>query len=235
MHGLPGNAGQRHLTGEMEYYDVAAFCHDRIRNQFRVIRRQRSARRVISIRAIESTKIVLGKPQTAWGCPAATRVLGNAMIDSIRAWISGSWPDHRKETGRRQEALQLALTALLIEAANSDDRFDETERGVISRLLESRFNLSRSDADELLAAGETAASESAELFHFTRTINERLSFEERVELIEMLWEVAYADGVLDEYEDSLLRRVGGLIYVPDRERGEARQRVLRRLGLDQAT
>jgi uncharacterized tellurite resistance protein B-like protein len=56
-----------------------------------------------------------------------------------------------------------------------------------------------------------------------------------VELIEMLWEVAYADGVLDEYEDSLLRRVGGLIYVPDRERGEARRRVLKRLGLDQAT
>ena len=67
---------------------------------------------------------------------------------------------------------------------------------------------------------ETAASESAELFHFTRIINERLSFEERVEIIEMLWEVAYADGVLDEYEDSLLRRVGGLIYVPDRERGD---------------
>ena len=156
------------------------------------------------------------------------------MIDSIRAWISGSWPDHREETGG-QEALQLALTALLVEAANSDDRFDDAERGVIERLLQSRFNLSRSDADELLAAGQTAASESAELFHFTRIINERLSFEERVELIEMLWEVAYADRVLDEYEDSLLRRVGGLIYVPDRERGEARLRVLKRLGLDQTT
>jgi uncharacterized tellurite resistance protein B-like protein len=162
-------------------------------------------------------------------------VLIKAMIDSIRAWISGNSPDHRKETGSRQEALQLALAALLIEAANSDDRFDQTERGVISRLLESRFDLARPDADELLAAGETAASESAELFHFTRVVNERLAFEERVELIEMLWEVAYADGVLDEYEDSLLRRVGGLIYVPDRERGEARQRVMRRLGLDQAT
>jgi uncharacterized tellurite resistance protein B-like protein len=157
------------------------------------------------------------------------------MIDSIRAWISGNWPDHRNETGRRQEALQLALTALLIEAANSDDRFDEAERGVVSRLLERRFRLSRADANELLAAGEVAACESAELFHFTRIINERLSFEERVELIEMLWEVAYADRVLDKYEDSLLRRVAGLMYVPDRERGEARQRVLKRLGLDQAT
>ena len=51
----------------------------------------------------------------------------------------------------------------------------------------------------------------------------------------MLWEVAYADRVLNEYEDSLLRRVGGLIYVPDRERGMARQRVRKRLGLDLAS
>jgi len=154
------------------------------------------------------------------------------MIESIRAWISGGWPDRREGRDTRQEALQVALTALLIEAAHSDDRFDEAERGVIGRLLEGRFNLSRSDAVALLAAGEAAASQSAELFHFTRIINERLSFAERVELIEMLWEVAYADRALDEYEDSLLRRVGGLIYVSDRERGMARQRVLKRLGLD---
>lgn len=154
------------------------------------------------------------------------------MIDSIREWISGGRPDDGGEIGGRQNELRLALTALLIEAAFSDDRFDNTERVVIAGLIERRFNLSHSGARNLLAAAEATASEAAELFHFTRIINERLSFEQRVELIEMLWEVAYADGVLDEYEDSLLRRVGGLIYVPDRERGMARQRVLRRLGLD---
>ena len=78
-------------------------------------------------------------------------MLGKVMIDSIRAWISGGWPDHRDEVGRRQEALQVALTALLIEAAYSDDRFDEAERAVIAQLLESRFHLSPSDADALLA------------------------------------------------------------------------------------
>jgi uncharacterized tellurite resistance protein B-like protein len=156
------------------------------------------------------------------------------MIEGIRAWIDGSWTDSQNKPGG-QDGLKLALTALLIEAANCDDRFDESERGVIARLLERRFGLSKSDANHLLAAGEMAASEAAELFHFTRIINDRLSPAERVELIEMLWEVAYADRVLDEYEDSLLRRVGGLIYVSDRERGMARQRVLRRLGLDQAT
>jgi uncharacterized tellurite resistance protein B-like protein len=153
------------------------------------------------------------------------------MLDNIRAWISGGRPDNRG----RQEEVQLALAALLIEAAYSDDHFDQAERAIIARLLENRFNLSQSDARALLAAGEAAAVESAELFHFTRIINERLSLADRIGLVEMLWEVAYADGVLDEYEDSLLRRVGGLIYVPDRERGMARQRVLKRLGLDEAT
>ena len=157
------------------------------------------------------------------------------MIDSIREWISGGRPDGRGEGSRQDDELRLALTALLVEAAYSHDHFEEAERAVIGRLVERRFNLSHSDARRLLAAAEVTASESAELFHFTRIINERLSFEQRVELIEMLWEVAYADGALDEYEDSLLRRVGGLIYVPDRERGMARQRVLARLGLDQET
>jgi uncharacterized tellurite resistance protein B-like protein len=157
------------------------------------------------------------------------------MIDSIRAWISGERSDDQGRTGARSDELQLALAALLIEAANCDDHFDEKERRIIARLLESRFNLSAPEARALLAAGETAASEAAELFHFTRIINQRLSYEERVELIEMLWQVAYADRVLDDYEDSLLRRVGGLIYVPDRERGMARRRVLERLGIDEAT
>jgi len=151
------------------------------------------------------------------------------MIESLLGWLTGAAPNG---SGRPRDELQLALTALLVEAADSDDHFDESERAVIRQLLERRFQLSHDEARTLLAAGEREADRAAELFHFTRIINERLSFERRIELVEMLWEVAYADGVLDEYEDSLLRRVGGLIYVPDRERGMARQRVLGRLGLD---
>ncbi len=156
------------------------------------------------------------------------------MIESILGWLTGA----AAAGGEPGDELQLALAALLVEAAHSDDRsesdqrFDSKERAVVARLLERRFKLSHADARALLSAGEREASRSAELFHLTRIINERLSFEQRIELIEMLWEVAYADGVLDKYEDSLLRRVGGLIYVPDRERGLARQRVLDRLGLD---
>lgn len=150
------------------------------------------------------------------------------MIDSIIGWLTGAPADGGASP---PDELRLALTALLVEAAHSHDHFDEKERAVVARLLQRHFNLSPDNARALLAAGEREAERSAELFHLTRIVNERLSFDQRVELIEMLWEVAYADGVLDEYEDSLLRRVGGLIYVPDRERGMARQRVLKRLGL----
>jgi uncharacterized tellurite resistance protein B-like protein len=153
------------------------------------------------------------------------------MFDSLLAWISGA-PDDG--SSRRQEELHLALTALLIEAAHSDDRFDEAERAVIAQLIERRFKLTRPQTRELIAAGEREADRAAELYHLTRIVNERLNFQQRVDLVEMLWEVAYADGILDPYEDSLLRRIGGLIYVSDRERGMARQRVLERRGLDQA-
>ncbi len=152
------------------------------------------------------------------------------MIDSLIGWLTGE----PAAGGAPQDELRVALAALLVEAAHSHDHFDERERAVVARLLQRRFNLSSADALKLLAAGEREADRSAELFHFTRIINQRLSPEQRVELIEMLWEVAYADGELDEYEDSLLRRIGGLIYVPDHERGAARQRVLKRLGISES-
>jgi uncharacterized tellurite resistance protein B-like protein len=153
------------------------------------------------------------------------------MIDGLRHWLKNGFAD--PASGAR-DSLQVALAALLIEAADSDHHFDETERATIARLLERCFGLSHAEARALFAAGAREAGRSVEIFHLIRTINERLSYGERVELIEMLWEVAYADGVLDQYEDTLLRRIGGLVYVSDHERGLARQRVLRRLGIDPA-
>jgi uncharacterized tellurite resistance protein B-like protein len=150
------------------------------------------------------------------------------MIENLLGWLAGA----ATSGAAAWDALQLAFAALLVEAGSSDGRFDADEHAVVARLLERRFDLSAADARALLAAGEREARRSAELFHFTRIVNQRLAHEERVELVEMLWEVAYADGALDQYEDSLLRRVGGLVDVSDHERGLARRRVVARRGLD---
>jgi uncharacterized tellurite resistance protein B-like protein len=128
--------------------------------------------------------------------------------------------------------LHLAAGALLIEAALLDGHFDDRERTTVARALKERFELSAGEVDELMAAAEQKVKNSTQLFEFTRVIGRHFSAEERIELMEMLCEVVYADGELHDYEASLLRRVGELIYISDRDRGDARKRVLRRLGLE---
>jgi uncharacterized tellurite resistance protein B-like protein len=126
----------------------------------------------------------------------------------------------------RPNELELAVAALLIEAARMDDQFATAERGTIERLLTERFDLSPEALHDLMQSAEAAVRQSTQFFPFTRQIVQRISHEDRAHILEMMWEVAYADGVLDPHEDALLRRIAGLIHVEDRERGLARQRAL---------
>lgn len=125
--------------------------------------------------------------------------------------------------------LHLAAGALLIEAALLDGHFDARERDAVMRVLKARFDLSDAEIADLMAAVEARVAASTQLFEFTRVLARAFSTAEKIELIEMLCEVMYADGTLHELEANLLRRVGELVYVSDRDRGEARKRVLSRL------
>jgi uncharacterized tellurite resistance protein B-like protein len=109
-----------------------------------------------------------------------------------------------------------------------DDNFDAGERATIERLLAARFDLAPETVHALVESAEQKVSDTTQYFPFTHEITKRLSTEQRVDIIEMMWEVAYADGVLDPHEDMLLRQIAGLIHVPDRDRGEARKRALER-------
>jgi uncharacterized tellurite resistance protein B-like protein len=131
----------------------------------------------------------------------------------------------------RDGGLQLAVAALLVEAALMDDRFDAAERQTIAELLAIRFDLTADQAQCLLASAEKAVRQSTQLFRFTQSVAEKLDPAERARIVEMLWEVAYADGVLSPQEDALIRRIAGLVYVDDSARMAARQRVRRRQGL----
>jgi len=135
------------------------------------------------------------------------------------------------KTSHSFEEKQLAAAALMVEAARLDSSFDEVERERIESLLQNHFALASEEAQALLAAGQEASDNSVEWQGFTRSIKNGFDQDERIAIIEMLWEVAYADGELHDYEASLIRRITGLLYVPDRESGEARKRVRVRLGL----
>jgi uncharacterized tellurite resistance protein B-like protein len=146
------------------------------------------------------------------------------MFNQILSLLSGDAPAFAKP-----DQLQIAVAALLVHAARMDDTFDAAERQTIERLLAARFVLAPEAVQRLLAAAERRAEDSSQLYPFIRQAVEQLDEQGRILLIEMMWEVAYADGVLDPDEDALLRRVAGLLYISDRDRGEARKRVLRRL------
>ena len=131
----------------------------------------------------------------------------------------------------RAPDLKLSVAVLLVEAARQDDRFAPEERAVITDLLTRKFDLSPEDCAALLTAAEAWAAEMVQLHGDTNAIFEAMTPDERIGLIEMLWDVAYADGVLDPAGDLLIRRIAGLIAVTDRDRVLARQRVMARLGL----
>ena len=135
-----------------------------------------------------------------------------------------------KAEAEKSDDLHIAVGVLLVEAAGMDDSFDGKERGLILHFLSEKFALSEQERENILRESEAMAKRSAQLHPFTRTAFTRLERPQKIRLIEMLWEIAYSDGVITGDEDVLLRRVAGLIHLEDHERIDARRRVLARLG-----
>ena len=124
---------------------------------------------------------------------------------------------------------KVAATALLCEAASMDGVFDDNEKKLILVLIQKQFNVDENEANKIYLEGKKLAENAAQLYGFTRVIKESWDNEKRISLLEMLWELAYVDGELDAAEDMLIRRIAGLIHVEDRDRIEAKQRVLKKL------
>lgn len=127
--------------------------------------------------------------------------------------------------------MQVAAVALAVEAALMDHDFADVERKTISAHVQSVFGLTETEADEMIDEAEQLVNESGQLYRFTRVINDHMEPEQRIDLVEIMWDVAYADGHLDAYEAALMRRITGLIHVSDRDSAHARQKVLARRNL----
>lgn len=127
------------------------------------------------------------------------------------------------------EEEQVAAAALLVEAGLCDGNFTEEDRDRIAAILERHFSLQPAHALALLDEAEMRARNAVEWHGFTRVVKEAFDHDERIHLIELLWEVALADDALHDYEASLIRRLCGLLYVSGRESAEARNRAKARL------
>lgn len=148
------------------------------------------------------------------------------MLNRVARWFGGKDIDGAPDAGF--DEVRVGAATLLVEAAALDGDFSDEERQTIARVLTEQFTLSPEEVASLMAEAERIQQDAVEISRFTRAVKS-LEEAERVQILEMLWEVVLADGELHAYEANLLRRVGGLIYVSDRENGEARLRVKARL------
>jgi uncharacterized tellurite resistance protein B-like protein len=120
---------------------------------------------------------------------------------------------------------RLAAAALLVHAATIDGGFSEPERDKLRAVLSHRFDLDEASATELIAEATAAEHEAVDLYQFTSRINRSLDTEGRRRIVEMMWEIIYADGRLNEFEDNLVWRAADLLHVSSRDRVEIRRRV----------
>lgn len=124
---------------------------------------------------------------------------------------------------------RLALSALMVRIARSDGDYAVVEQETIERLIRQRFGLQNVEAGDLRKEAEQFEEAAPDTVRFTRAIKEAVSHEDRIAVIESLWELALADGERDEQEDSLLRLVAPLLGINDRDSALARQRVEQRI------
>jgi uncharacterized tellurite resistance protein B-like protein len=127
---------------------------------------------------------------------------------------------------------RLAAAALLVHAAAIDGVVSDIERERLHAIIKRWFELDDAATDELLSAATTAEQESIDLYHFTSLLGRSLDEEGRLRVVEMMWEIAFADGRVTEFEDNLIWRAADLLGVSTRERVELRQRVAAERGTD---
>ncbi len=127
--------------------------------------------------------------------------------------------------GPDERGLQLATAALMFEMLRADHEEHPQERQALETALCTCFDISDEESRELAAIADHEAHNAVSLYQFTALINERFTAQQKVQVVEMLWQVAYADGHLDPYEEALVRKIADLMYVPHRDFIQAKHRV----------
>lgn len=125
-------------------------------------------------------------------------------------------------------ALPLAVAALLVEAARADENYTEIEKAMIEAALSRQFALDEDGARALRSEAERVQQEALDIHRFTK-VAKTMSNDDKLALVERLWTIILSDGERDPHEDTLVRRVCGLIYVSDPESGAARRRAQKAL------
>ncbi len=147
------------------------------------------------------------------------------MFESFKKLIAemgegGKQPGHFDERDYR-----LAAAALLVHAAAIDGNVSDIERAKLHAVIMQRFNLDDATTEKLVAEATVAEAEAIDLYHFTTQLNRSLDEAGRARVVEMMWQIVYADGAPSEFEDNLIWRAADLLGISRDERIALRERV----------
>ena len=134
------------------------------------------------------------------------------LIDQVVSVVAT--PQRAESSGEdREAALRLATAVLMIDVARADHVFDESEFDRILELVRAHFKLEPEDAAQLVVAANERSDEAVSAYEFTQLLHEHLNEEEKARIVSLLWQIAYADGQLDKYEDAFVLKISDLLYV----------------------
>ena len=146
------------------------------------------------------------------------------MFSNLKAAIQKVTSKDSGEEEYKGEDIQ-AVIVLLLEACQIDGETDNVEIEYVTNLLINKFNFTQSEAEENINKTLKNNAERIEIFSQIKIILNEMDHNERIEVIEMMWGVILSDGVVDDFEANLMRRMNGLLYVSGIESAEAKERA----------
>jgi uncharacterized tellurite resistance protein B-like protein len=151
------------------------------------------------------------------------------MLDGLRQFIADIvTPSADQERAFDDTGYRLAATALLVHVVSLDGEPTEVEKRKLHSLIESSFKLDPGTADRLIASATKVEGEAVDLYHFTSVIMRSVDEDGRRRIIEMMWELVYADGQVSEFEDNVVWRAADLLAVSSRDRIDLKHLVAER-------
>ena len=131
-----------------------------------------------------------------------------------------------EEENEQFDTVQIAISTLMIQTAVYDGVFDEQEKSEILELIRKYFKFNEDQKLSLFKIAMKVNDDSNDMQQFTRVLNDNLSEEEKLNIIEMLWKVIISDGHIDDYENALIRKISGLLYISDRDVGQIKKKLV---------
>jgi uncharacterized tellurite resistance protein B-like protein len=152
------------------------------------------------------------------------------MLDFVVSHLSGGKGNSLKSGRSKEERIKIATCVLLLEMANADGVFSHSEGEKLREILQNEVKLPANEIEDILSIAEREREESVDLFAYTNLINEQFSAADKQRLVEMIWELAYADDRLDQYEDYLVHKLGNLLHIKHENLITAKLKVINSVG-----